>query len=75
LIFAEVTRLADKTVINPHQYAKVDRCPTKRDVRITQSAKRRIIVIYETTTNDVVILSITHKSAKRRPWRKRLDEV
>jgi plasmid stabilization system protein ParE len=75
VIFAEVTRLTDKIVLNPHQYAKVDRCPATRDIRITQSAKRRIVVIYETTATDVVILNLSHKAAKRRPWPKRLNEV
>ena len=75
VIVAELKRLTDKIVFNPHQYAKVVRCPATRDIRITQTAKRRTVVIYETTTTNVVILSLSHKSAKRRPWRKRLGEV
>jgi hypothetical protein len=34
-----------------------------------------MVLVKETTATDIVILSITHRAAKRRPWRKRLDEV
>ena len=74
-ISAEVDRTTEKLVLNPVRYAKVARCPAARDVRITAAKKRKMIVIYETTGTEVVILSLSHKSAKRRPWRKRLDEV
>jgi hypothetical protein len=42
---------------------------------MTTTNKRRMVVIYETTATEVVILSLSHKATKRRPWRKRLDEV
>ena len=74
-ISAEVDRATDMLIRNPVQYAKVPGCPAKRDVRIAATKKRKMIVIYETTGIEVVILSLSHKSAKRRPWRKRLDEV
>ena len=74
-ISAEVDRTTEKLVRNPVRYAKVPGCPATRDVRITATKKRKMIVIYETTGTEVVILSLSHKSAKRRPWRKRLDEA
>ena len=74
-ISAEVDRTTSRLVRNPIQHAKVSGCPATRDVRITATKKRRIVVIYESKTTNVVILSLSHKSAKRRPWRKRLDEV
>ena len=75
VIVAELKQVTDQLLHNPTQYAKVPGCPATRDVRITAAKKRKMIVIYETTGTEVVILSLSHKSVKRRPWRKRLEEV
>jgi hypothetical protein len=72
---AELKQVTDQLLLNPVRYAKVRRCPATRDVRITATKKRKMVIIYETTGTEVVILSFSHQSAKRRPWRNRLDEV
>ena len=75
VVVAEIDHLTNRPLINLKQYAKVDRCPATRDVRFTATKKRKMVIIYETTATEVILLSFSHQSAKRRPWRKRLDEV
>lgn len=56
----------------PRLYALVRRPPRGREVREAPVPGFPFIVTYEVLAAELVILSITHGKARRRPWRQRL---
>lgn len=57
---------------NPHLYGRVARGPRRRDVRVAPVRPFLVLMTYEVTATEVIILSITHARSIRQPWRKRL---
>jgi plasmid stabilization system protein ParE len=59
---------------NPRAYGRVARAPRNREVREAPVPGFLVVVTYEVTTTEVIILAVTHARAARRPWRRRLPD-
>ena len=57
----------------PLMYAKVTGASSAFNIRIGATSRKSIVVIYEVHPTEVVILSVSHANARRRPWRNRLS--
>ena len=70
---ADFREFIDRVRRMPLMYAKVAGSTPAFNIRIGATSLKSIVVIYEVCPTEVVILSVTHASARRRPWRNRLS--
>lgn len=61
-----------RVLAHPHGYGRVARAPRAREVRQARVTSFLVVMTYEVTATDVVILSVTHARSVRQPWRRRL---
>jgi plasmid stabilization system protein ParE len=57
---------------NPRIFGRVNRAPGGREVRVGRISRFLVLMIYEVTATEVIVLSITHARSVRQPWRRRL---
>jgi plasmid stabilization system protein ParE len=57
----------------PRRHARVPRGPAGREIRRGLLAVFPLVVVYDVSATEVVILAITHARAARQPWRGRLS--
>lgn len=68
----DVERFVARVRRFPLLYPAVARPPASRDIRIGPTRRFRAVLVYEVTATHVVVLSVSHKRSRRRPWRQRL---
>ncbi len=68
----EFYELMKRLILLPQAFARVSRSPPRREIRVGFTAKFPAVIVYEVTTEEIVVLSITHPHQHRVPWRKRL---
>jgi plasmid stabilization system protein ParE len=64
--------LIQRLLVFPRMYAREPRSPRGREFRIGLTSSYPAVVMYEVTPTEIIILSVTHARAKRRPWRRRI---
>ncbi|MBA4189923.1 MAG: hypothetical protein C0467_18215 [Planctomycetaceae bacterium] len=70
--FAAFEAALQRILVQPRGYGRVSRAPTGREVREALIRGYLVLITFEVTATEVVILSVTHARAARRPWRQRL---
>ena len=68
----EFNNTLQRVLAQPHSYGRIPRAPRGREVRQVQVRPFQVIMTYEVTATEVIILSVTHARSVRRPWRQRL---
>jgi plasmid stabilization system protein ParE len=68
----DVERFVRRVRQFPLVYQSVSRPPTSRDVRIGATLRFKALLVYEVTATHVVVLSVSHRKRRRRPWRGRM---
>jgi plasmid stabilization system protein ParE len=71
-VAADIQRFLDRICQIPTRYARVGRAKQGRDVRIGATSRKKVVILYEITATSLSILSVSHRSARRYPWRNRL---
>ncbi len=56
----------------PLSCPSVSRPAVGRVVRIGPTRRFKAVLVYEVTATQVVVLSVSHRKSRRRPWRQRL---
>ena len=56
----------------PHSYSRIRRTLQGREIRQARVTPFLVVMTYEVTATEVVILSVTHARSARQPWRRRL---
>jgi plasmid stabilization system protein ParE len=70
--FAAVDRTVERIGWSPRSGWRVQRAPRGREIRETVVSGFPFLLAYEITTNEIVVLSVTHGRRTLRPWRGRL---
>ena len=63
-----------RILAQPRAYGRVARAPAGREVREALVRGYLVIITFEVTATDLVILAVTHARSFRRPWRQRLPD-
>jgi plasmid stabilization system protein ParE len=71
-VASDIQGFIDRICRNPTMYAPVEPARKGRDVRIGTTTRKKVVVAYEITKRGLLILSVSHLSARRYPWRDRL---
>ena len=71
---AAVDALVATLTTHPRLYGRVPRSPAGREVRQTLVPGFLITAVYEVTSTEVLILSLTHARSTQQPWRRRLPD-
>jgi hypothetical protein len=71
-VAAALTDLYRTLTAQPRLYGRVNRAPRGREIRVGMPKRFSILVHYEVTATEVVILSVVHARSIRRPWRRRI---
>ena len=58
---------------SPRLCGRVGRPPRGREVRVGLVRRFPVLVHYEVTATEVVVLSVIHARSRSRPWRRRLN--
>ena len=69
---AAVDALVASLTAHPRMYGRVSRAPRNHEVRQAQVPGFLYVAVYQVTSTEVVILSVTHARSARQTWRRRL---
>lgn len=58
---------------SPRLCARVGRAPRGREIRVGLTRRFPVLVHYEVTATEIVVLSVVHTRSRSRPWRRRLN--
>ena len=72
LVTDAVQARANRLPAQPRLGGRVVRPPRGREIREVVVRPYSVIITYEVTATEVVILAVTHGRSNRRPWRRRL---
>jgi plasmid stabilization system protein ParE len=56
----------------PQMYGRINRAPRGREVGVARVGQYLVLLTYEVTATEVIILSVTHARSNLNPWRRRL---
>lgn len=57
----------------PRLCGRVGRAPRGREIRVGLVRQFPVLVHYEVTTAEVIVLSVVHARSRSRPWQRRLN--
>ena len=68
-----VEEFVQARLATPRVCARVARSPRGREIRVGLTRRFPVLIHYEVTAMEIVVLSVVHARSRSRPWRSRLN--
>jgi hypothetical protein len=68
----EFDNILRRILVTPRIYGRVARAPSGREVRVAPVRPFLVLMTYEVTPTEVIIIPVNHARSIRQPWRRRL---